>query len=738
MRLSSRWPFAALSVLGALVSPIAAEDVLQSSSLTTCQENSGYQASVFSVVFTPKNNTAAIHLVSMSTIQGYVNFDISITAYGYEIIRKTVDPCSADLAKSLGGLCPMSAGKTENPFNLEIPPSAVSQIPGIAYTFPDLDAKVRILINMTKGEMAGQTVACIETDISNGQTVDLTSVKWAAAAVSGVTLLSSAIIFILGHLNAASHVAVNAISLIGYFQSQAMIGLCAVPLPPVVRAWTQDFQWSLGIINVDFMQNIFTWYQRATGGTPAVLFRSISKISVSVQKRAAPLLDRAATASMPVIDRVTRFMQKTPGLVKRSGNLQTNTGSYLVFGVQRVAYQAQIETTNLFLTAFTFFLVFVVATILVVLLFRGLLVLALRAGWVKDENEQIRDFRNGWATVLKGILYRICLIGYPAAVIFGFWELTQGDSPAEMVLAVFWFLSLTLTLAWAAYKIITIASRSIHLHHNPAYILFSDPRILNKWGFLYIQFRASGYYFIAPMLAHVLIKGMFISFGQRSGVAQAVGFIIIEAAALIGTAVLRPWMDKSINSFNIAICSVNFVNAVFLFVFTDVFDQPGLVTGVIGVVLWIMNAAFTLIFLLMILISTIIIFFKDNPDARYQYMADDRASFMKSHTALATNTELDALGATARGSGALDLDDDDMSLKDPVRHGSIPVSARSSYRGSYHESLRSPHNPSQLTLPQDEKAGYRAPSPLNSTNPPGSARSNTHASPWQRGAGYDH
>ncbi len=182
-------------------------------------------------------------------------------------------------------------------------------------------------------------------------------------------------------------------------------------------------------------------------------------------------------------------------------------------------------------------------------------------------------------------------------------------------------------------------------------------------------------------------------------------------------------MDKSINSFNIAICSVNFANAVFLFVFTDVFDQPGLVTGVIGVVFWIMNAAFTLIFLLMTIITTAIIFFKNNPDSRYQYMADDRASFMKSHTALATNTELDALGATARGTG-LDLDDDEMSIKEPVRHP-LPPSARSSMRGSYHESLRTSANRSATNLAVDEKAarpwndGHRAPSPLHATEPNG-------------------
>ncbi len=146
----------------------------------------------------------------------------------------------------------------------------------------------------------------------------------------------------------------------------------------------------------------------------------------------------------------------------------------------------------MFLTTFTFFLIFIVFTVIAVQLFRGLLILALRLGWIKDENEQLRDFRNGWATVLKGILYRVCLIGFPAVATYSFWELSQGDSSAEMVLAVFWFLTVTSTLAWAAYKIITIASRSIAMHRNPAYILFSDPRILNKWGFLYIPYRASG------------------------------------------------------------------------------------------------------------------------------------------------------------------------------------------------------------------------------------------------------
>jgi hypothetical protein len=304
------------------------------------------------------------------------------------------------------------------------------------------------------------------------------------------------------------------------------------------------------------------------------------------------------------------------------------------------------------------------------------------------------------------------------------------------------------------------------MHRNPAYILFSDPQALNRWGFLYIQFRASAYYFIVPMLVYILIKSMFIAFGQRSGIAQAVGLIVIEAAALIGASVLRPWMDKSTNSFNIAICAVNFLNAIFLLIFTNVFGAPALVVGVVGVVLFVLNAAFSLILLLMVIISTSVTLFRKNPDARYQFMADDRASFMKSQTHLTTTTELDALAATARGDKAgyksqLDLEEDNESLSsDDMRRRADHNSGSYTMLGNAGAPPRSPVNPSMPLFPA---GGHRPQSPFRSASPspfaasssslsqqrsntnnsnsnanPAAYRAQNSASPWQRGAGYEH
>ncbi|KAJ6443264.1 calcium- spray protein [Purpureocillium lavendulum] len=736
MRSFFKAPLVLLSSMAALMAPASGERLLLSNSLNTCQQDSSFSASLFNVVYTPSNNSASVQMVVTSSIQGKVMFDLAIKAYGYQIIRRTLNPCDMDLA----GLCPMVAGKNSFGFNLNVGEDAAKQIPGIAYNIPDLDAKVKVYVNLTS---TGESVACVEADISNGKTVNLVGVKWATAIIAGLALLSSAVVNGLGHSNAAAHVAANSLALFGYFQAQAIVGLTGVPLPPIVQAWTMDFQWSMGIIRVGFMQDIFTWYQRATGGTPATIFDSLTTVSVQVVKRSIKRSVEYADSGLSLFNRGLAMMPKsavqTAGKLMKRANLTTGSGSYIVYGIQRVAFKSRIETTNLFMTGLTFFCIFVVLTILAVAAFKGICELCVKQKWM--DKDKFFEFRNGWLTVLKGILFRVALIGFPQMAILCLWEFTQVDSPAEVVLAVFFFFGMAITLAWGASKVIRIARRSVAMHRNPAYILFSDPQALNKWGFLYIQFRASAYYFIAPVLGYTLIKAMFVAFAQKSAVAQAVGFVIIEAGALIAASVLRPWMDKSTNSFNIAICVINFLNGIFLLIFSNVFGAPTIVVGVVGVVLFVLNAAFSLILLIMVIVSTTVTFFRKNPDARYQFMADDRASFMKSQTQLNTTTELDALAATARGDKAgykshLDLDDDNESLtSDDMRHRTDPAAAS---QHSFHQGgPRSPVNPSMPLFP----AGQRPESPFRSASPSpyqqsgsslGQQRSHHNASP----AGY--
>ncbi|KAI9055894.1 hypothetical protein LZ554_000832 [Drepanopeziza brunnea f. sp. 'monogermtubi'] len=778
MRFSlSLLPFIHTLSLLSLFSGASAVKLIESNSLNSCQDNSSFTASLFNVVFTPVNKTLTFDIVGIASIQGNVNFAVEVWAYGYSIITENLDPCSLAEMK---GLCPMSTGQIDISSNLPLGDGAVNQIPGIAYGVPDLDATARILI--TAVDNPGVNLACVEARLSNGQTVDQRGVSWTTAVIAGLALVASAVTSGLGHSNTAAHVASNALSLFGYFQAQAIVGLTAVPLPPIVQSWTQNFQWTMGIIHMDFMQTIATWYQKSTGGTPATLFNKLTTTSVQVLKRSTSLVSKRS------VQETIDLLHEAHALSKRA--TPTASGTYVVKGIKRVAFRAGMEATNFFMTGLAFFCILICFTIIFVSMFKGFCELAVRMQWMKGD--KFEDFRNGWFTVLKGIMYRMVLIGYPQMTILCLWEFTQKDSPAILVLAIFFFFGMTGTLAWAALKVVRIAQRSVQMHKNAAYILYSDPSALNKWGFLYVQFRATAYYFILPTVAHILVKGMFIAFGQNSGTTQAIALIMIEASLLIGASVIRPWMDKSTNTFNIAICSVNFVNAIFLLIFTDVFNQPGLVTGIVGVIFFVVNAVLSLVLLVLVLIATVYAFVRKNPDARYQPMGDDRASFIKSQTTL--TTELDALGATARGEPKggykhnLDLDDDNESWStDSMRNAKnqpLPPSTANSGAGTY-ASREPPHSPIDPSVPlfpagrdspthyQNHNLGYpNSPDGLHANNvplmggrpntassdhyrddsnsnlsaayrsqhsaSPAGYRNQNNSSPWQRGAGYDH
>lgn len=154
------------------------------------------------------------------------------------------------------------------------------------------------------------------------------------------------------------------------------------------------------------------------------------------------------------------------------------------------------------------------------------------------------------------------------------WELTQRDSAAEVVLAVFMLIAVTGSLGWAAWKVIQLAKRSVEMHKNPAYVLYSDPSALNKWGFLYIQYRATAYYCVIPVLIYTFVKAMFIGLAQEAPVVQAIALFIIDLFILGAVIYLKPWMDKKTNIFNISIVAVNFLNVFLLLFFSEIFKLP--------------------------------------------------------------------------------------------------------------------------------------------------------------------
>jgi hypothetical protein len=157
--------------------------------------------------------------------------------------------------------------------------------------------------------------------------------------------------------------------------------MTAVVLPPIVRSWTQNFQWSMGIIRVNFLQKMATWYLRSTGGTPSTYLSGLSTTSVQVQKRSLVPRTNAQMAAAETLRHLT------------------------VKGIERVGFISNIELTNIFFTSYLFFCIFIIFTVLAVVIFKFILEGLAKAQKIKPERFQ--DFRAGWTVMLKGILFRI-------------------------------------------------------------------------------------------------------------------------------------------------------------------------------------------------------------------------------------------------------------------------------------------------------------------------------------------
>lgn len=650
-----------------------------SDALKSCMTNSQFTASRFDIKFFPDNGTANIDMKAISNLDGNITGTITLKAYGIEVVNQKVDFCKNNMQQ----LCPIAKGNFDFSTTIsDIGKDIVGQIPGIAYTIPDLDGVVTVKVHYN--DNPNVVVACVETSLSNGKTVQTKIASWVIAGACLIGLLTAGVVAIMGHSNTAAHVASNAVSLFTYFQAIAIISMMAVEkLPPIAAAWSSNFTWTLGLVNVKFMQNIFNWFVQATGGTSTFIIKNRQLISVSVEKRS--LYARALQAMND--ERITDFISSSKDaitrrmasrgdvvdlamgvgmeLLKRDNSTMSLIGSQtenqkdpniygktlIVRGIERVAFLSKIELTNVFLTGFTMFAFVGFILVFLVIIFKITIENFIKIKIMSPG--KFEEYRQNWKYISKGAMYRMALIGWPQMSVLCLWELIERDSAAVVVIAVVTFLTLLFLLAFGGFKIIMMAKRSMSLYRNPAYMLYGDPVTLHKWGFLYVNFRATAFYYVLVIIGFHLARALVIAFGQKAGKVQGVVYFVIELVYLVVVSWIKPYMDKTTNVFNIAVASIMFINALFYMFFSQVFGQPLYVGSIMAVVFFVLNAAFSLILMISVIVSSVRALISKDPDLRYQPMRDDRVSFIP-HTEAekaAQDTELDALGATMMVAG---------------------------------------------------------------------------------------
>lgn len=601
---------------------------LKTSSLLTCMDNSAFTASFFDVRYYPHNKTVVFDVDASTTISQNITIRAEIIAYGLKIMNMDFDLCSLNQQ----GVCPLSPGRIDIQSTYEIDSDEVNQIPSIAYTVPDLDAQVRVVVYAASDVNKETPLACVQAVLSNGKTVQTKYAAWPIAAISGLGILTSGFVSVIGYSVTATHIASNSISLFIYFQNLAITSMMGVSkVPPMAAAWAQNFQWSMGIINTKFMQDIFNWYVQSTKGTSTVVVANADILSLSVQKKRNQIINlmkrgiSLASSSDYNFDTILDDSDLYTTNERDPDNYSTKI--IVLRGIQRVAYLANIELSNFFLTGVVFFLFFLFVVVFSLVFFKSLLEILTKTG-VMPETSNFFQYRKNWGSIIKGTLFRLAIIAFPQICLLTIWEFTQVDSPAVVVDAIVILAIFLGLLCYGTIRVLLKGTESIRLYKNPAYLLYGDTSFLNRYGFLYAQFKADKFWWLLPLLVYSFLRSLFVAVLQEQGKAQAMIVFIIELFYFGALCYMKPYLDKLTNIFNIAIHAVNLINALFFLFFSNLFKQPQVVSSVMAVILFVLNAAFALFLLIFTIVTCTLALIHRNPDVRYQPMKDDRVSFI--------------------------------------------------------------------------------------------------------------
>lgn len=167
-----------------------------------------------------------------------------------------------------------------------------------------------------------------------------------------------------------------ALSLFTYFQSVVIVTMLSVEeVPPIANAWAENLAWSMGLIRIEFMQEIFRWYVQATSGTPTQYLTSgVKEIltqrsidDVTKNSYLNSLISFFLPAFKPKSYSHDYLNDYSSSLIKRDSDtdpryfyplnhVETNDYLQVLRGIDRIGYNANIEPTSVVCTGFTFFI----------------------------------------------------------------------------------------------------------------------------------------------------------------------------------------------------------------------------------------------------------------------------------------------------------------------------------------------------------------------------------------------
>lgn len=478
----------------------------------------------------------------------------------------------------------------------------------------------------------GENIACIQSEVGNGKTVNVPSVRYAAAGVAGAALALSAVSAIAaGGAPGASTPSPSFTDVIGWFQGMAMNGMLSVQYPKVYQAFTTNFGFSCGLVPWGSMQTTIDNFRASTGG-------NITNNSYEFLKNNATLVfddNTNSSSTKRALDAVLLWARQTTISVDGEttdigGGSSTNTTSstddedskekVFVRGIQAYVEQLSIPSSNTFMTILLVWAIVVAAIIVLILLFKLILEAWAQFGQLPKSLQSWR--KRYWWRMAKAITNLILLL-YGVWTMWCVYQFVDGDSWAAKVLAgVTWGLFTALLLGFT-YKIFAKVSEFKKREGGPDR-LYADKETWVKYSLFYDNYKKTYWWIFVPVILYMFARGVIIAGANGHGLIQAIGQLAVEAIMLVFLCWTRPFARRSSQWINITVQAVRVLSVVCVLVFVEELGFSQTTTTVTGVVLIVVQAVMTGLLAILIAVNALITCIKENPHRRKRKEAEKR------------------------------------------------------------------------------------------------------------------
>lgn len=504
-----------------------------------------------------------------------------------------------------------------------IPSGFASQIPAIAFTIPDLEGEAKLEL---KALDSGDSLACIESNVNNGKTVNVPAVSYVAVGIAGAALILTGLSALGSAGGAGGHASSpNFGDVVGWLQSMSMNGMLSVNYPPVYRSFAKNFAFSTGLVPWDGMQTSIDNFRKATGGnltTDSVQYLRNATLVYSDRSNA-----KSSSPAKRSLDFVTNIILSQRDVTttingtssggsdgNNSVNGTVSKAVHVVHGIQGYVETLSIPQANTFMTVLLIFAIVIAAITVGILLLKVIL-----ETWALFGSfpARLTSFRKRYWGLLARTITNLILLLYGVWTLYCVYQFTNGDSWAAKVLAGVTMALFTAILGFFTFRIWQLAQR-YKKAEGDASVLFEDKETWRKYSLFYDNYKKGYWWLFMPVILYMFAKGCVIAAGNGHGLTQTVGQLIIESLMLGLLLWSRPFVTKTGTWINAVIQIVRVLSVVCILVFVEELGLTQSTKTITGVVLIAVQSVLTAVLAILIAVNSIIICFKANPHRKHR------------------------------------------------------------------------------------------------------------------------